>query len=103
MKSQAIRRVRTATPFLMAGLIVGFSACGNRADRLATVETLPECEAYASRYEECIAKLGDRDIAVQRAATLRDGLRLTNGDDESRRQLKESCVAGFDRLALACR
>ncbi len=99
-------RAKHLAPFALAAVIIGFNACSARSDSFVLeVDPIPECEAYAAKYEACLASIGSSDLARQHASTLRAGLRSNANaqDDASIQRQKASCIAGTDRLSKGCR
>jgi hypothetical protein len=96
---------------IRTGLVVAFAlatlaACrrGTTGETPAPSEGAPECEAYASDYERCLAGAApNAQVAREVAEKAREALRVAAKDPESVDRMNEKCRAARAQLSTTCR
>ena len=78
--------------------LLGFGPCGGSAKASAATTGVPECDAYADRFEACLEKMPpeQRDARAAEAESQRRVLR-----DEAKREGARAALAASCTRALA--
>ncbi len=91
-----------ATPIVLAFLVIAFGACGaSTVQRVATLDAVPECEAYVDQFERCLRSMGTTpELADRHAAGTRKALiSLAESDREAARS---RCESAIHQLSASC-
>jgi outer membrane murein-binding lipoprotein Lpp len=98
LQRTGVRASVCAVALALGGLLS--LGCSSNASSSSSSEaaTIPECDAYAARLEQC---MGATSPPAQEAA--RQASDLATADDATRDRMKQACAVGLQRLTAACR
>jgi hypothetical protein len=92
---------RTARVLLSLALMPLLACSSTRASESSASDAggpIPECEAYASRYEACLSAAGSQEVAHHRAQATRDAFAAAVREGSGLAELRKTCAANLARL-----